>query len=379
MNTLDQLLTFPRFGETGVNERMEELCRSLSSTPWWQNEPCLKVVGSNGKGTTATMMSTMAQNLGKKVGLYTSPHLLRVSERIQINGVEISQVDFEGALSWAIDQSQPLSGAGRFEILTLACLYHFCEHDVDVAIMEVGLGGRFDPVRIAPGNISILTSIDLEHTQILGDSLSLITQEKAAICKKGDLLISGVTDVSTALPDGVSVLYKTTPDPMQNNLLLAQAALFQHFKLSQPPKLTSPLHMPARMQCLSKDPLIYLDVAHSPSAVQTILPVLQGKKVSLICGARHDKDIQAMAEILSPHVNHVIAFNPEDNMMAASDILDAFRHVKKDKALTAAHAFELAKANLKEGEIILCLGGFAVASHILAYFEGMATTDFIRI
>jgi len=136
MSVIDQLLTFPRFGNTGVLERMAEMSRGL------EMRPTIKVVGSNGKGSTAHMMAQMAHGLDKNVGLYTSPHLLRVTERIQINGREIPQRDFNYILKWAMAKADGIDGVGRFEILTLVALYHFSQSEVDVAIMEVGLGLR---------------------------------------------------------------------------------------------------------------------------------------------------------------------------------------------------------------------------------------------
>lgn len=379
MNALDRLLEFPRFGNTGVNERMEKLCTPLMSDLWWKRNPCIKVAGSNGKGTTATLMSIMAQNLNKKVGLYTSPHLIRVNERIQINGSEISDEDLEEALSWALDQVSILEGVGRFEILTAACLFHFAQNNVDIAIMEVGLGGRFDPVRITPGNISVLTSIDLEHTQILGDSLSAITQEKAAVCKKGDYLISAVKDTSSHLPDGVTCVEVINPDPFSSNQALAQCAIKLQFDLSHLPDATKSFQMPGRMHCLSTDPLVYVDVAHSAAAVETVLQKFSAKRLCLICGSRNDKDMQAIAKAFEACLDHVIAFNPEGDMMAAADVLKPFGDIIKDEAHTAAEAIELAKAHLGENGIILCLGGFAIVSHMMAYFNGSPTPKFVRI
>jgi|GEM_PF-1997853 len=379
MNALDRLLEFPRFGNSGVNERMEKLCSSLMSKTWWQTASCIKVAGSNGKGTTATIMSLMSQNLDKKVGLYTSPHLLRVNERIQINNSEISNEDLEISLSWALGQASGLEGVGRFEILTTACLFYFAQNNVDIAIMEVGLGGRFDPVRIAPGIISVLTSIDLEHTQILGDNLATITQEKAAICKKGDCLISAVKDITSLLPDGVASIEVIKFDPFSSNHALAQHAIKHHFNLPHLPDAIKPFQIPGRMHCLSTDPLVYVDVAHSPAAVKTVLQNLKGKRLCLICGSRNDKDMQAIADIFDSYLDHVIAFNPEGDMMPTDDILKPFEGVRKDEAFTASQAIELGKAHLQPNGVILCLGGFAIVSHIMALFDGTPTPNIVRI
>jgi len=121
MSGLDQLLTFPRFGKLGVNERMAVMCEGIDQVP------AIKIVGSNGKGTTAHMMADMVQRLGKSVGLYTSPHLLKVNERIKVNGLDIPDADLDDLLYWACARAEMLDDVGRLEILTLAAIQYFAQ------------------------------------------------------------------------------------------------------------------------------------------------------------------------------------------------------------------------------------------------------------
>ena len=362
MNGLEKLLTYPRFGPAGVNERMEKLTQGLEMVP------SIKVVGSNGKGTTAHMMADMAQRLGKKVGLYTSPHLLRVGERIRVNGKEIPQRDLNYILNWAIDQAEGVKGVGRFELLSLAALYHFSQSEVDLAIMEVGLGGRYDPVRVAPGEYSVLTSIDLEHTAILGDTVEEIAREKAAVCKTGETLISAVAKIEDCLPDGVNLIEACYPplEPLQSNARLAALAISRYFELDHLPDVY-PQRLAGRLHKLSVNPSVYVDVAHSPKAVQTVLDALGDRPVSLVVAARNDKDIANMPG----HFSHIIALQLEDNMYPADLILEHLSADRKDTAQSVEDALEMAKTNLVENGVILCLGGFGLVGRMIAHMRGL--------
>ncbi len=362
MTGLEKLLTYPRFGDAGVNERMVQLTSGL------QMVPTIKVVGSNGKGSTAHMMAEMSQRLGKKTGLYTSPHLLRVGERIRINGKEISERDLNYILNWAITQAEGLEGVGRFELLTLAALYHFSQSAVDVAIMEVGLGGRYDPVRIAPGQYSVLTSIDLEHTAILGDTVEQIATEKAAVCKQEETLISAVPGIENCLPEGVELIESCHPPlaPLQSNARLAALAVAQHFGLDHLPEVF-PHRLAGRLHRVSSNPPIYVDVAHSPKAVQTVLDALGDKPISLVIAARNDKDISHMPGCFE----HVIALQFEQDMYPADQILNQLSAPRKDVALDVEGALAVARTHLPENGVILCLGGFGLAGRVLAYMQGV--------
>ncbi|MDV7339952.1 hypothetical protein RYZ26_10130 [Terasakiella sp. A23] len=366
---MERLLSFPRFGEQGVNERMAVLCDGL------QQVPAIKIVGSNGKGTTAHMMAEMALRLGKSVGLYTSPHLLRVNERIQVNGREISDDQLDVVLNWACDRAGGVKGIGRFELLTLAAMKHFADCNLDLAVMEIGLGGRFDPVRAADGKISVLTSIDLEHTAILGDSIEAIAKEKAAVCKTGDCLISAVGGLEDCMPKGVCYLDISNPplSPLQSNARLAAHALKMHFDLDDLPE-TFGVRVPGRLQKLSSNPPIYVDVAHSAKAVETVLDHFKGKDISLICAARNDKDLGAFDQSF----HHVIALQVEDDMHPANEMLKAFQASRKDEAVDIAEALELAKDHRSEDGVILCLGGFGLVGRMMAHLRGVHY-DVIRL
>ncbi|WP_417819196.1 bifunctional folylpolyglutamate synthase/dihydrofolate synthase [Terasakiella sp.] len=361
MTAIDRLLQHPRFGPPGVNERMAQLCQGLNMIP------SIKIVGSNGKGTTAHLMARMAQGLGKSVGLYTSPHLLHVNERIQINGRMITDEDLDACLTQALMRAAPLPQSGRFEILTLAALIFFAEQNVDLAIMEIGLGGRFDPVRIAPGTISVLTSIDLEHTAILGKTLHAIASEKAAVCKAGDTLLSAVGGLEDCIPDGVTYIDLSCPplDPLQSNARLAAHALKQHFALDTLPE-TYGVQVPGRLQKLSTHPPIYVDVAHNAQSVATAVSAFPERPISLICAFKNDKDLTAIKGTF----HHVVALQFDVDMHTPDHILTHLNATYKDTAHDIDSAITFAKDKRPEDGVILCLGGFGMAGRVLAYMQG---------
>jgi len=361
MSALDRLLKLPRFGPAGVNERMTQLVDGLEMVP------SIKIVGSNGKGTTAHMMAQMASALGKTVGLYTSPHLLKVNERIQINAQMIDDEDLDIALSWALDRCDKINGVGRFEALTLAALYHFSQQNIDLAIMEIGLGGRFDPVRVAPGKISVLTSIDLEHTAILGNTVEQIAAEKAAVCKAGDTLFSAVSGIESCVPDGV--IYRDIGQPplapLQSNARLAAHVVKRYFNLLELPE-TFGLKVPGRMHKVSSTPPIYVDVAHNAQSVKTVLDHFKDRPVTLICSFKNDKDLEA----IEGRFHHVIAMSFDDDMHEANTVLRYLNANQKNTAQTIEEAINLATNNLPGNGIVLCLGGFGMAGRALAHYHG---------
>jgi len=362
MNALSRLLTHPRFGPAGVNERMARMCSGLEMVP------AIKIVGSNGKGTTAHMIARMAQGLGKSVGLYTSPHLLQVNERIQINAVPISNADLESCLSEALSRAAALPEAGRFEILTLAALIHFSRQQVDLAVMEVGLGGRFDPVRIAPGKISVLTSLDLEHTAILGNTLEAIATEKAAVCRPGDTLLSAVGGIEDCLPERVAFADLSTPPltALQSNARLAAHALKAQFNLDTLPP-AQPVQVPGRLQKIQHQPPIFVDVAHSPQAVNTVVAALGNRPITLVCAFKADKDLGS----INCSFHHIIALRFEEDMHSRTHILSHLSAGRKSEAQDIAQALDLAQADLPKDGVVLCLGGFGLVGRVLAHMQGI--------
>ena len=164
---------------------IEALCRRLDRPE--RRVPSVLVGGTNGKGSTAATLSAIAAACGLRVGLYTSPHLIRVTERIRIEEKDVAPEELDAALArvFAAADAAPEIPATYFEAATAAAFLLFAGRPVDLAILEVGLGGRLDATNIAPAVLSAVTSIGLDHTQELGGTLSRIAREKAGIFRRG--------------------------------------------------------------------------------------------------------------------------------------------------------------------------------------------------
>ena len=184
-------------------DRMRELLRLLGNP--YEGLPIVHVAGTKGKGSTSAMMAAVLSAAGFRTGLFTSPHLDRVEERMAIDGRPCSAEEFVELIEQvrpavdvldrvAADHEPPEHGPTYFEIVTAMALCHFARRQVDAAVLEVGLGGRLDSTNVCTPRVSIITSISFDHTKQLGETLAAIAAEKAGIIKPGVPVVSGVTD-----------------------------------------------------------------------------------------------------------------------------------------------------------------------------------------
>ena len=169
-------------GIKGILDRVGNPERSLR---------CIHIAGTNGKGSIAAFLSSILKEAGYRVGLYTSPHLVRFTERFRVNGKEISKkdvVDLVNIFREKINEDEPPT---FFEFITAMALQYFAQQETDIAIMEVGMGGRLDATNIIMPKITIISNIAMEHQFFLGNTLLQIAREKAGIIKPGVPLITG--------------------------------------------------------------------------------------------------------------------------------------------------------------------------------------------
>lgn len=186
-----RLPTFQNQGASALNYKLDKILNLCAKFDHPQEKfKTIHVAGTNGKGSVSHGLASVMMENGLKVGLYTSPHIYSFTERVKINGVSISEdwvVSFVEANKSLIESS----GASFFEITVLLSFLYFEEHEVDVAIIEVGLGGRFDSTNIINPELSIITNIGLDHTDILGDTLPKIAFEKAGVIKNETPVVIG--------------------------------------------------------------------------------------------------------------------------------------------------------------------------------------------
>jgi dihydrofolate synthase / folylpolyglutamate synthase len=327
--------------------------------------PTIHVAGTKGKGSTAAFIAQGSIGSGLKTGLYVSPHLEDWRERIQINRELIS----EAALAQLVEDYQRVSttveGLSAFEVTTALAFWHFAREKCNVAVVEVGLGGRLDATTVVEPVVSVITNISLDHTQLLGETLAEIAGEKAAIIKPATPVISApqmaaASDViaQRALAmdsplirigreweaqllsqtwDGSeaeigpvgqpTTVHVALPGAFQvENAAVAAAALKTAQERGLPIKseaiwrAMSETTWPGRLEIVARDPLIVVDSAHNPYSIERLVDAIrnlgQYDRLSCVFGCMADKDIEAMLTALLPAC-HVIVFTQSDNPRAA--------------------------------------------------------------
>lgn len=355
---LEKLFSLHQFGiKLGLESTLNLLV--LIGNPHRQLK-CFHIAGSNGKGSTASFITSILMEHGYKVGLYTSPHFVRFNERIKINGKEIADeviCKFVSQLDNFIEKNRPTF----FELTTALAFKYFEEEKVDYAVIETGLGGRLDSTNVIDPVASVITSISLEHTLHLGDSIEKIAFEKAGIIKKGKPVFVGnlpaaalqvieekvsetgselfrlndfsqndedCVDVQTRL--GRLTIYET---PLKGAHQLSNSALavktigetmpdVKALSISRGvARVISNTKIEGRYEVYSSNPRIIFDSAHNPEGVQTFInefrkeQSLYSKRV-LIFGAMRDKNINEMLISLVPYFDKVFITSISDERAA---------------------------------------------------------------
>ena len=210
-DTINNLLKLKTFGiRLGLKE-FTILLDSLGNPQ--KGLKAIQVGGTNGKGSTCAMLSSILEQSGYKVGLYTSPHLERFTERIKINSHEITETDFMRIYKKIEDSVRILHlEITLFEFITAMALIYFKENDVDIAVLEVGLGGRLDATNVVDSVVSVITNVHKDHEVHFGKNLLQIGSEKGGIIKEGSVLVTGVRD------KGVLKLFEESCDETNSGL-----------------------------------------------------------------------------------------------------------------------------------------------------------------
>lgn len=354
-------------------QRMRDFMRTLGYPQL--TYPIIHVAGTKGKGSVSSLCASALQAQGYKVGLYTSPHLYDYAERIQINGVQISH----GELVALVDELRPYLEPGTklttFEITTAMAMLYFARHHVDVAVLEVGLGGRLDATNIVHPKVSVITSISLDHVNVLGKTLEAIAAEKAGIIKPGipvvvapqveaaRMVVSQIAAEKAApltqvgndyqyvlhsfsldgqvieiwpvskggeageivtlnIPllgqhqvENAATAYAVLKVANQNGITLSEEAIQRGF---------AAVSWPGRFEILQQDPPLVVDSAHNQDSARRLKIAMgdyfPGRSYVLVFGASEDKDIAGMFAELLPNAKQLIvtrsfhprAANPED-------------------------------------------------------------------
>jgi dihydrofolate synthase/folylpolyglutamate synthase len=272
---------------------MRALLRKLGDPQ--ERFPAIHVVGTNGKSTTTRLTEALLLDAGLSVGAYTSPHVVRWSERIRLDGAEY---DLERALSGVRPAVEALS-ATQFEALTAAALVAFAETGVDVAVVEAGLGGRHDATNVLHTRVVVLTSVALDHMDVLGDTREAIAAEKLAVVQRGcTVVLSEPEWRELAEENGAATVVVTG----RSNLALAVTAAESFLDRLVDPHAADDVVLPGRLERRGESLLEVWDGAHNLAGIGWLLPRLPPaprEGWTVVCSILRDKRPGMMLEALS--------------------------------------------------------------------------------
>ena len=368
--------------------------------------PAITVGGTNGKGSTCAMLESILRAAGYRTGLYTSPHLLRYNERVRIAGVEADDAALVAAFE-AVEKARGDTPLTYFEYGTLAALALF--RDVEIAILEVGLGGRLDAVNVVDADCAVLTSVDIDHVDYLGPDRESIGREKAGIFREarpaviaepnpprsvleapGNKLLFG-SDFGFAAqnnqwsywgPRGkrAALAYPA----LRGNLQLrnAAAALCALDALELPIAMQdvrrglAEVALPARFQVMPGRPQVILDVAHNVEAARTLAENLAASgfapETIAVCGMLRDKDIGGVLRALAPRVTRWHFASLPGPRGASAAQLSAI--VPGDTFASPSAAFAAALERAEEGDKIVVFGSFLTVSEVMGWLKNNKTS-----
>jgi len=385
-------------------ENIGELLAALENPQ--KNYLKVQVAGTNGKGSVCVFLDAICVSASVKTGLYTSPHLISITERIKVNGREISEEDFARHATLVRETAEQLVADGSletvptfFEQVTAIALNFFAEHQIELAILETGLGGRFDATTAAHSGIAGITRIDYDHQNILGATLAEIAAEKAAIIHEGSKVVIGeqepealevilarcahfgvtpkwAQDVSTTGGSGWlnistgQTTYRIGQLGLAGNhqienakvaILLAET-LQEYFPIA-PADITKGLETAVHPGRLERRGRFLFDGAHNIGGAKALRKYLDEnvhQPITMIFAAMRDKDISEIAEILFPKANKLILTRPENPRSAEPQKIAEIvpQDKRNDTIVTDSVADAVEKAlTVSTNNEIICITG----------------------
>lgn len=363
---------------------MQEACKRWGSPE--RAFPAVHIAGTNGKGSVSAMVEAMARASGLRTGLYTSPHLCSFTERVRLDGEPISRDALFPVLSEVLAKEPELS---FFEVATLAAFVLFRDAKVDLAVVEVGLGGRLDATNVLPTpRAAAVTRIALDHTAILGDSLESIAREKAGIAKPGGVLFVGPVPssvkeaiVEVAIPLGARVedvasnielpaFLPLRGSHQKDNARMAWTlAASLGIGVEHRHRGLADVRWPGRMEhVVHKGRSVLLDVAHNPDGARALRDHLltlrlPSHAMALVFGVLEDKAWIEMLEILAPLCETRTFTTPMGRRAVPTEVLAA-----RFPAETAPDPVTALEASL--AELVVVCGSFGVVGPVRAHILG---------
>ena len=389
--------------------------------------PSIHITGTNGKGTTTTLTSALLVTTGLRVGAFTSPDLHAINERIAISGEAIDDEEFAQLLGRLYDVEQATGIAlTRFEILTVAAFLHFSDEGVDVAVIEVGLGGTWDSTNVIDGDVTVLTNVDLDHTAVLGPTVADIARDKVGIFRPDAIAILAttnaiVTEIARAKADELgSTLWQIDGDFVleENDLAVGGRSLTLRTPYAHYEAVALSLHgihqgvnaataiataeaflgralgdnvvratlasarMPGRMELVARHPMIVVDGAHNPAGVHALCDGLDGAfhvtgERRCVVGMLSGREVDDMVDPLVAlgFTEFHVAAPDSPRAMPAALVTKALRdrgavaHEHSSVALALAHARERSS----EDDLIVACGSLYLVAQVRAEVLGIAS------
>lgn len=366
------------------------------------------VAGTNGKGSTVHALEQLLRAEGRHTGAYTSPHIQRFNERMRINGEEVSDGEITGAFQ-AVEQARQSTALTYFEFSTLAALWLFEQRRLEYFLLEVGLGGRLDAVNIVDPDLAIITSVDLDHTQWLGEDRDRIGYEKAGILRPEIPALFGDPEPPDSVvqqaraqrvelrvlgrdfglcseglmldgPAGAEMVPVPAEAPSPGQITALQAFLDLGFAVmaSTLDALLKAPGVPGRFECIAGEPELVLDVGHNPHAARWLARRLTAApcngRVIAVYAALSDKDVAGVTAALKEHVSQwCLAGLTEPRGLSAEALYDRVETVLNDVSVTTfetvAEALESAFAGAEPEDRVLVFGSFHTVGAARSWLE----------
>lgn len=386
-------------------------------------ERTVHIAGSKGKGSTAAMIAAGLQAAGYRTGLYTSPHLITLRERIKVDGKQILKSELARVTERMrthveeMDKTQVYGELSTFELLTTAGFLHFADKKVGFTVLETGLGGRLDATNVAQPEICVLTSIGLDHTQVLGDTIAKVAAEKAGIIKEGVPVVTSPQDdqaydviQQACLQKGAGLISvgrdigytKVNASPggqvlqvegqkgsyrvsipllgayQAQNAATAVAALealgvsSEHIETG-----LARTYWPGRLQVVRKRPLLVLDGAHSPDSArklaESLVQYFDFSKLILIIGTSADKDTSGIVAALGPLAGRVYVTRARHPRSTAAEVLAgqfARAGIKAVVEESVSRAIDRALQEAGKKDLICATGSLFLVGEALEHLWG---------
>lgn len=410
-STLDYLYNLQRFG---IKLGLKEITKLVQALDNPQNQfKSIHIAGTNGKGSTAAFIASILQQAGYKVGLYTSPHLIRFNERIRINGKEIIDkelVKYTKKIKEKVEQHNiPTT---FFEFTTALAYLYFAQNKVDFAVIETGMGGRLDATNVIIPEISVITNISIDHTEHLGKTKLSIAAEKAAIIKKKGIVVTAETDLEIIklfkqvcakkqarlfVLDNEISYHLTASDLRQQTFttsgrfncdftikllgehqirnaitaLLAISLLDRTISIYTLKKGLKLADWPGRLDIIGDNPLVMIDGAHNVDGMERLRDFIKSlpQRKILILGIAEDKEIEQMISLIVPLVDEVIVsqgnFKPSPAEKLAEVVKIYNKNVKICPRVKKAIAAAISLAT--KNDLILITGSLYLVGDILKH------------